>query len=1020
MKQSMKATANAHGFELKESAPLKEIDGTAHVMHHSASGARLLFLENDDPEKSFSISFKTPAADDTGVFHILEHSVLCGSKRFPVKEPFVNLLKSSMQTFLNAMTFPDKTMYPVASTNDQDLMNLMQVYLDAVFFPNIYSKRTIFEQEGWHLEFAEDEPSAPEDAPEKRDAAPERRLVYNGVVFNEMKGALSDPDSVLYDVLSAALFPDTTYRFESGGIPEAIPTLTYEAFLDAHKRHYRPDNSYIVLYGDMDVDKYLKYIDEEYLTPLATDPSYASAPSVRLGDGAEAVSIAANPLDLQDPVVQMGVKHEMCTTPDNSCAALGFVIGTTADRERLIAADILMDAIMGSNVAPMKKALLEAGIADDCNSSLIDSVAQPFVMIQAKGLKENAVEKLVDTVAREAKRLSEGGLNRKLIEAALSHAEFIMREHNFGYSDGVIYAMSALSGWLYDDDMPYSFIEYEDVFASLRKKIDEGYFETLISEVFLSNDHHAQVEIVPVDKDPSAVLTKRLDALAETFTAKDLDEVTESLRLLREAQSELDDPADLAKLPKLDVADIKDAPPVPDCKVVTEGGRDVLVHAVPTHGLVYTYRYFDLGVLTFEEIPYATVLSMVLGKLDTHQHSAEELDTLIQDKLGNLSFLKEVYEKSEAADGAEGADSIGTYVPKFVVSTSALEENAAHAAAIADEVMYGTDFSSSEKILEILVQRRVMIEQKFATAGNSIAVARANSYYSEAGVLREQMAGVDFYLFLKDLIDSYDSVSQHLGEKLAAVAAKIFSQTETVSFAGSEAALDSYLGSLDAERCARDGRSAATDEISAEHPQYALVVPAPIDKHEAFVAPCDITFTGLSADRRALGMPMSGGWLVASRILTYGYLWNEVRVKGGAYGVSFTMSRQGPAHFSSYRDPHIDRTMDAFTESADWLADFKPTAEEFDGFIVSSAASFDAPLKPRALVRRQDTMHFTDYSEAERMKYRQQVLQTKLEDVQALAPELKALCKIAHACTVGNKQMIEQSNEGFEVIDILS
>ena len=454
----LEQVAASHGFTAVKSEPISEVEGTVHLMHHAASGARLMFIENDDANKAFSITFKTPAADDTGVFHILEHSVLCGSEKFPVKEPFVNLLKTSMQTFLNAMTFPDKTMYPVASTNEQDLVNLMDVYLDAVFHPDIYRRPVIFQQEGWHREL--------------EGEGEGERLVVNGVVYNEMKGALSEPDSVLYDGLSAALFPDTTYRFESGGTPAAIPTLTYEGFLENHRRHYRPDNAYIILYGNLDADRFLGFLDERYLAPLAAK---------------ERGPLDINPLGLQAPVAPAPVVVPMATAPENACAAVGFVIGRAAERERIVAADILMDAIMGANESPLKRALLDAGIADDAIGYVADSVAQPFAVVSLRGARPGAAERLRAIVAAEARRLAEGGLDRELVRAALSHAEFVMRERNFGYPDGVVLAMSAMAGWLYSDDDPAAYLRFEDVFASLREKVEEGYFEALLRELFLEN-----------------------------------------------------------------------------------------------------------------------------------------------------------------------------------------------------------------------------------------------------------------------------------------------------------------------------------------------------------------------------------------------------------------------------------------------------------------------------------------------------------------------------------------------------
>lgn len=751
--EDIASTALRHGFTLCTSENLPEIDGEAHVMRHEASGARLLFLKNADANKSFSISFKTPAADDTGVFHILEHSVLCGSDKFPVKEPFVNLLKSSMQTFLNAMTFPDKTMYPVASTNEQDLLNLMDVYLDAVFHPAIYRKREIFQQEGWHIETTGDAEGGPAGT----------GLTYNGVVFNEMKGALSDPDSVLYDALSAALFPDTTYRFESGGTPAAIPELTYEGFIESHRRHYRPDNSYITLYGDLNLDAFLAFIDEGYLTPLAA---------------VERAALDVNPLEVQAPVVATDVRQEMVTAPENACAAVGYIVGSALERERMIAADILVDAVMGSNEAPMKRALLDAGIAADVSAFLADAVLQPFVVVQAKGLKPNAAPQLRELVSLRARELADGALDRALIEAALSHAEFVMRERNFGYADGVVLSMSALAGWLYDDDSPVAYLRYEDAFASLRAKIGEGYFEQLLRELFLENDHFASVEVVPVEKGEQSAAEAKLTKAAAGMSAADFARIEADVAALRAAQEVPDAPEDLAKLPQLSAADIGDAPAEAPCHLLEQTPLACLRHDIPTRGIVYAYRYFDLMSVRFEDLPYITVLAMVLGKLGTARHSAAEIDTLAQSKLGNLTFFAEVHE--DAVDRE-------LFAPKFVASVSALSENVEFASTLASEILKETDFSDRDKILDILTQKRVSMEQGCAAAGHSAAMARVASYYLPAAVVREQLGGMDFYRFLKGLIDNYDERADALAAKLGELSRCLFTDDLCVlSFTGTD------------------------------------------------------------------------------------------------------------------------------------------------------------------------------------------------------------------------------------------
>lgn len=968
----LEQVAASHGFTAVKSEPISEVEGTVHLMHHAASGARLMFIENDDANKAFSITFKTPADDDTGVFHILEHSVLCGSEKFPVKEPFVNLLKTSMQTFLNAMTFPDKTMYPVASTNEQDLVNLMDVYLDAVFHPDIYRRPVIFQQEGWHREL--------------EGEGEGERLVVNGVVYNEMKGALSEPDSVLYDGLSAALFPDTTYRFESGGTPAAIPTLTYEGFLENHRRHYRPDNAYIILYGNLDADRFLGFLDERYLAPLAAK---------------ERGPLDINPLGLQAPVAPEPVVVPMATAPENACAAVGFVIGRAAERERIVAADILMDAIMGANESPLKRALLDAGIADDAIGYVADSVAQPFAVVSLRGARPGAADALRAIVEAEARRLAEGGLDRELVRAALSHAEFVMRERNFGYPDGVVLAMSAMAGWLYSDDDPAAYLRFEDVFASLREKVEEGYFEALLRELFLDNDHRACAEVVPTESDEAA---EEAEAAGEREAAAALTEdeaasIREAVRALREAQEAPDAPEALAKLPQLSRADIGEAPAEAMWEVGECGPWRLIRHYLPCRGIAYAYRYFAMDGLAFDELPYATVLACVLGKLDTSRHTAAELDTLVQAHLGNLGFAVEVHEDAENRERLR---------PMFVMGSSALDEEVPWAAHLAEEVLRETDFSDTERIRDILGQRRIAMEQAFASVGHSAAMARVASYYLPAGVVREALSGVGFYRFLKELLASFDERACALSAKLAELSRRLFTDGGCMlSFGGDEAALAAF----------REASSPFGGMAGAP----VLTVPAPEDGHEAFVVASDVTYTACGWDRRLLGEPYGGAWLLASRILSYDFLWTEVRVKGGAYGAGFQTTRSGSSRFYSYRDPRIDETVERFRTSGDWLAGvFNPTESEMDGYVVSTVASLDAPAKARELLRRQDGLYFSGATLEDRARVREEVRAAGIDDVRALASSVDAIAGAGPVCCFGNGEVIRASGEGFNVVDLLA
>lgn len=1004
-----------HGFSVLSSEPLPEIDGTAHVLLHEASGAKLLYLENDDANKAFSITFRTPPANDTGVFHILEHSVLCGSEKFPVKEPFVDLLKSSMQTFLNAMTFPDKTMYPVASTNDQDLLNLMDVYLDAVLHPAIYAKRAIFEQEGWHYELA----GTPEGAWDGEEAAGTAEaegaaavaeaaasaaagstgaagsagapaLAYNGVVYNEMKGALSNPDSVLYNALAAALFPDTPYRFESGGTPDAIPTLTYEGFLDEHRRHYRLDNSYLTLYGNLDADRTLAFLDQKYLGAAANAADKEG----------RAAAEGARGLELQEPVQNFGVVKEMPTAPENACCALGYVIGAAPGYERLMAADTLVDVLMGTNEAPLKRALLDAGLADDATGYVADSILQPFAVIQLKGAKPGAADRLRGVVEKTLRSLAEDGIDPALIDASLSSSEFAMREHDFGVADGVALSMTSLSGWLYDDGMATAYLRYEEAFAALRGKMGTGYFEQLARELFLENPHAASVELKPVSGNGDAAERERLACVAAGFNEDDFARVQAEEAELRRLQEAPDAPEALATLPRLSVSDIGAAPERPAWQLLQDTPVPCLRHTVPTRGIAYAYRYFDLSCVSFDELPYVTLLALVLGKLGTEDHTAAEVSTLVQGQLGNLSFFAEVHEDDHDPN---------VLSPKLVVSASSLAEKAGALATIPAEVMQRTDFSDTAKIKDVLFQKRIALEQGFASAGHSAAMARVSSYYLPAGVVRDMLGGVCFYRFLKDILARFDDCAEEVAAHLADLAARIFVDDRLiVSFAGDEESFGGFWAAGGA--CGRTGGSGPR-----------LAVPEPVVRNEAFLVPTDVVYAAQGFDRRLMGdEPYSGAWQVAARALSYDYLWNEVRVKGGAYGAGFQTSRGGALRFYSYRDPHLDETLARFAGASGWLSAFDPSPEAMDGYIVSTVAGTDSPLKARELVRRQDATFFAHRDPDAHLVSRAQMIAADVPEIRGFADTIAEAAAKRAVCVFGSKDIVGKSQEELEVVDLLN
>lgn len=989
-----------HGFAVERRETVPELDSDAYVLRHTVSGARLLYLACDDENKAFAIGFKTPPADSTGVFHILEHSVLCGSAKFPVKEPFVDLIKSSMQTFLNAMTYPDKTIYPVATTNEQDLYNLMDVYLDAVFNPAIYTKPTIFEQEGWHYEL--DLPEGVEgEGGDSSASLREGTLRYNGVVFNEMKGALSDPMSVLDDAVNAALYPDTAYAHESGGDPRAIPALTYEQFLDTHARHYNPSNSYITLYGDLDVDRALAFLDELYLS----QPSAASRRmDAAVAAGEDPSTLAPNPLDVQAPVTCEYKRVEMATTPENALVGLGLVLGSALDRKRTIAADILFEALLGSNEAPVKKAILAAGLGGNVVSYTAAESLQPYELIMLQNAQPGVARELRRVFQDACRDLCEHGVPRERLEAIISSNEYDLRQRDYGIADGVAIACDALSTWLYDDDAATLALKYGPVYEELRGELDGSYFEDLLRELVLENDHMALVELVPVDvaEGSEGAEAAELAAKRDAMTDDELADVVERTAALRAAQEAEDTPEAKATLPRLRVSDIGEARPEPPLVVDTTTPIPCLRHDIPTNRLTYAMQYFDLSCVAFEDLPYVTLLCRLLKQLPTREHSAEELDNLLAGKLGFLSFTTEVMTQPDV-DGVR---------PYLLVSAGALSEKIDALASLPREVWSSTLLADADadRVRDVLTQIRIGLEQGFINNGHSAALGRAMSYSSPSAVVREQLSGVDFYLFLRDLLEHFDERVDGLRTKLAELAGRIFVANGCMaSFTGSDEDFDAYWAA------AGDLGLGAGDGAGRD----ALAVPAPCDRHEAFVIPSDICFAARACDPRRLGIDVTGAWAVAANALSYDYLWNEIRVKGGAYGCGFRAAGERQTAFYTYRDPAIDPSIERVERAGAWLGRFEPDEAAFEGFIVSCVSGMDAPVKPYALTKRRNTTYLAGLDPHAREERRAQMLAATPGELRSLGADVTRIAAESPTCVFGGREVIAKSNANFNVVDLM-
>lgn len=986
------------GFTVTHVETIDELDADAYVLFHHASGARLLYLACDDENKAFAIAFKTPPANSTGVFHILEHSVLDGSEKFPLKEPFVELIKGSMQTFLNAMTYPDKTVYPVASTNEQDLLNLMDVYMDAVLNPAIYTKRAIFEQEGWHYEL---------DVPEGKPLT-EGTLRYNGVVFNEMKGALSDPMSVLDDAVGAALFPDTAYAFESGGDPRAIPELTYEEFLDTHARHYNLANSYLTLYGDFaDVRRELAFLDERY---LSQENAAGRRIAAERAAGASPAALAPNPLAMQEPTVCDYKRVEMQTTPENALVGMGYVIGQALDTFRTVAADVLFDAILGSNEAPVKKAIIAAGLGGNVTSYTSSACQQPYELIILQNARPQAAQEFRNVIEDTCRDLVEHGVPRDRLEAVISSNEYALRQRDYGMSDGVVLACEALSTWLYDDDAATDALKYADTYAALREALDGPFFEDLLRELVLESNHCALVELVPVGAgsgegaaagpaDAADTEAAKLAKIKASMSTAELQAILDDVAELRRQQEAEDAPEDRAKLPRLHVEDIGDARPDPACTLDDAAPIPCLRHSIPTRRLAYALTYFDLTHVSYAELPYVKVLCRLMQQLPTAQHTAAELDSFIGSNLGFLTFTTEVFQQPNWKLAR----------PVLLVSAGALSEKIDALASIPREVWAETIFEDTDRMRDVLTQLKIGMEQTFITAGHQAALGRALSYVSPAAVISEQLGGVDFYRFLRDLLDHFDERTGELCDKLRELQRRIFTSTGTVaSFTGSD------------EDYARYWAAAGTLGLAPRTaPAKELYVPMPEDKHEAFVIPSDVCYLGQSTDPRALGIATDGSWGVAANALSYGYLWNEIRVKGGAYGCGFRAVADRQLAFYTYRDPAIDPSIDRIAGAGAWLGELDTDRDTFEGYIVSTVSSNDAPVKPYALTKRLNGAYFSKRTPGYREQLRSEMLATTPKRLRELGSDVAQVAEKAPRCVFGGREIIEASNAGWNVVDLL-
>ena len=727
---------NTKKYQLIKEQFIKEIDSNVQLLEHKKTKARILLMPNKDNNKVFAVGFRTPPVDDTGVPHILEHSTLCGSKKFPVKDPFVELLKSSLNTFLNAMTYPDKTVYPFASCNEKDFSNLMEVYMDAVFYPNVYTHEEIFKQEGWHYELE----------------AKDKDLIYNGVVYNEMKGAYSSPEQVVMRECQHSLFPDTTYGVDSGGNPSDIPNLTYEAFKKFHSQYYHPSNSYIIIYGDVDMESKLAWLDSEYLSKF-DEANIASAISYQ------------KPFEQphEEKIYYPVGKEE--SLENKTYYAYNSVIGTFKDIKLSYAYLILSYALLDAPGAPLKQALLDKGLGNDVISGYDSGLLQPTLSIILKDAKEGMLEEFKTTIKEALTELVNKGLDKKSLKSAINYYEFKYRESDFGVAKGLIYALNALGTWLYDDSDPFSNLEYDKYFTALKEDVETNYFEELIKKYLLENNHSSYIVVSPsntMGEEEERKVKEKLAAYKQTLSDKELDEIIASTQALKEYQATPSTEEELATMPTLTRDDISDeTEPLYNEEIYIDNTL-VLKHNIETSGIAYLDFNFNTINVPSRLIPYLGLLTKVLGYVDTKNYKYEDL-------------YKEVNINTGGIEGnvlALCVDENGV-APYFRFETKVLFEKIPFVFDIVKEIITTSVIDNKKRLAEIIAENKSQRQMTLLANGHVTAINRAFSYIRSSSAYSELTSGISQYKFIEELNenfnDKYDEIVNSLKELITYV-----------------------------------------------------------------------------------------------------------------------------------------------------------------------------------------------------------------------------------------------------------
>lgn len=963
-------------YEILDEHRVEDVQSDGFILRHKKSGARIAILSNNDDNKVFYIGFRTPPEDETGVPHIIEHTTLCGSKKFPVKDPFIELAKGSLNTFLNAMTYPDKTVYPVASCNDQDFKNLMDVYLDAVFNPNITKYEEIFKQEGWHYELT----------------GKDDELKINGVVYNEMKGAYSSPDEVLSSQIYRSLFPDNTYSKDSGGNPEYIPKLTYEAYLDFYHKYYHPSNSYIYLYGDMDVVERLEWLDKEYLSLY----DYKKVNS----------EINKQPAFDEIKNVEAQYSITMDDSQENKTyLSYNRVVGDSLDEMLYQAFDVLDYALVSSPGAPVRQALIDAGIGDDVYGSYDAGILQPVFSFVAKNANASQADEFESIIENTLKEVVKTGINKEALLAGINSSEFKFREADFGqFPKGLLFGLNCLDSWLFDDMKPFIHLECLGTFAKLRKAVDTDYFEKLIQEYLLDNTHGSSVTVKPkrgLGNEREEALAKELSDYKASLSDEEIKKLIEDTEHLKKYQEEPSSDEDLRKLPMLTRADMKkNAMPFSN---IEDELLDVKVvrHDIESNGIDYISFLFDAGDFAQSELGYLGFFTNALGLVSTEKYSYTDLANATNIYTGGIS--------TGTASHPDIKDR-NNFVFKLEVKLKVLEKNLDKALELMEQMLLSSDFTDTKRLGELVAQIKARLQANLSSSGHLVAAMRSMSSFSRYALYQDELKGIAFYRSIcrieKELSESPKSVS----DKLAAIAKKLFARNRMlISFTGNNEAYCNAKPSLEKVIAGFDKMSAVGNQAEV-HFNTAK---------EAFIDASQIQYVAKTGDFICEGYEYTGALRLLRIILSYDYLWINVRVKGGAYGCMNTFLRSGESYFVSYRDPNLSDTLDVYDRIPEYIKSFSPDERDMTKYIIGTFSALDTPMNPEAKGSRSLSAYLEGITYEQIQKERNEILNAQPEDIRRLADLVEAVLKKDSICVIGNENMIKESAGLFENVEKL-